>query len=95
MSKIEMQNVNHPEKTYAGDADMYNAMRHAVLKVLPKTPPGMTLEELKCAVLPHLPESLFLGGAKAGWWIKAVQLDLEAKKVIAREHISPLRLRKI
>jgi hypothetical protein len=31
------------------------------------------------------------GGAKAGWWSKAVQFDLEAKGVIAREPGKPLR----
>lgn len=36
-------------------------------------------------MLAHLPESLFPGGAKAGWWTKAVQLDLEAKGLIAGE----------
>lgn len=29
--------------------------------------------------------------AMAGWWSKAVQLDLEAKGVIARESSKPLR----
>jgi hypothetical protein len=41
--------------------------------------------------VPHLPHDLFPGGAKAGWWSKAVQLELEAKGVIAREHSKPLR----
>ena len=35
--------------------------------------------------LPQLPEQLFPGRAKAGWWTKAVQLDLEAKGLVARE----------
>lgn len=43
------------------------------------------------ALVPHLPDDLFPGGAKAGWWSKAVQLDLEAKGVIARESSKPLR----
>ncbi len=33
-------------------------------------------------------------GARAGWWAKTVQLDLEAKGVIARGRTRPLRLRK-
>ena len=43
-------------------------------------------------VRPRLPESLFPGGEKAGWWLKSAQLDLEAKRVIARESGSPVRL---
>jgi len=37
------------------------------------------------------PADLFPGGAKAGWWMKTVQLDLEAKRIIAREKTKPLR----
>ena len=43
------------------------------------------------AVLPHLPADLFPGGAKAGGWMKTVQLDLEAKRIIAREKTKPLQ----
>jgi hypothetical protein len=52
----------------------------------------LTVAELKSRALPHLPEALFPGGAKAGWWIKSVQLDLEAKGVIARTNGTPLLL---
>jgi len=41
-----------------------------------------------------LPESLFPGGAKSGWWAKTVQLDLEAKDIVVREHSKPLRWHK-
>jgi hypothetical protein len=47
------------------------------------------------AVLPHLPEALFPAGARAGWYTKAVQLDLEARGIIARESTRPLRLHKV
>ena len=54
----------------------------------------MTAAEIREAVLAHLPEELFPQGAKAGWWTKAVQLDLEAKGMVAREKSTPLRWRK-
>jgi hypothetical protein len=92
--RIEIENVNHPENVRLVDADMYEAMKRAFLKVLPKTSPGLTAEEVRNAVLAHLPEELFPKGAKAGWWTKAVQLDLEAKGLVAREKTRPLRLRK-
>ena len=53
--------------------------------------PGVTQIEMIEAVKAHLPGDLFPGGAKAGWWAKSVQLDLEAKKIIVREKITPLR----
>ena len=92
MSKIEIENVNHPGKVERVDAAMYEAMKRAILTVLPASSPGMTVAEVQAAVPAHLPEALYPGGAKAGWWMKAVQLDLEAKGIIEREKTKPLRL---
>ena len=93
--KIEIENVNHPGHVTRVDADMYEAMKRAFLKVLPKTSPGLTWAEIRERVIAHLPEKLFPRGAKAGWWTKAVQLDLEAKGLVAREKTRPLRWRKV
>jgi hypothetical protein len=90
--RVTIQNVNHPGQTNVVDARMYRAMRDALLVVLPPHAPGLTQSEMREAVLPHLPDDLYPAGAKAGWWSKAVQLDLEAKGVIAREASTPLRL---
>jgi uncharacterized ParB-like nuclease family protein len=92
--KIEIENVIRPGSTYRVDADKFNAMKRAFLKTLPAKSPGLTSDEIEKAVLPHLPNDLFPGGAKAGWWKKAVQLDLEAKQVIVREKTKPLRWHK-
>ena len=54
-----------------------------------------TVAEAKARLLPLLPEALFPGGDKAGWWLKGVQLDLEAKGLIAREATKPLRLHRV
>ncbi len=92
--KIEIENVGQPGKTYRVDADKFNAMRAAVLKVLPSAAPGMAVADLIAAVKPHLPQDLFPGGEKAGWWVKGVHLDLEAKKIVARTP-APVRLYKL
>jgi len=42
---VEVQNVNHPGQVKLVDGAMYDAMKRAMLKVLPKTPPGVTVEE--------------------------------------------------
>jgi hypothetical protein len=91
-AKIKIENVLQPGKTYSADPVKYEAMKKAVLAVLPKTSPGLTVAEVQDRVVPHLPEDLFPGGAKSGWWMKAVQLDLEAKNVVKREKTSPIRL---
>ena len=92
---VEVENVNHPGQAKLVDAVMYAAMRRAFLKILPKTPPGLTVEEIYSRMATQLPKNLFPGGAKAGWWAKTVQLDLEAKGIIAREKTRPLRLRRV
>lgn len=92
VDRIEVENPNTPGRTERLDRAKYEAMRDALLPVLPDTPPGLKVAEAKEALLPHLDENLFPSGAKAGWWLKAVQLDLEAKKIIARAEGSPVRL---
>lgn len=91
LERIEIENVLQPGTTYRVDAGKFAAMRDAMLGVLPSAAPGLTPGEIKAAVLPRLPDDLFPGGDKAGWWIKAVQLDQEAKGVIARS-TAPVRL---
>ena len=93
--KVTLQNLNHPGYAKQVDAPMYEAMKQAFLKVLPQAEPGLTFDELAAAVLSHLPEHLYPGGAKAGWYTKAVQMDLEARGVIARARARPLRLHRV
>ena len=90
--KIEIQSVTSPRRTERVNRVKYLAMREAFLPVLPDTPPGITVAEAKSALLETLPQDLFPGGEKAGWWLKAVQLDLEVKGVIARGGSKPVRL---
>ena len=90
--RVAMENVNRPGRIVRVDADKYHAMREAMLAVLPDTAPGLTLAEMKQRLLPRLPETSFPGGAKAGWWLMGVQLDLLAKNVLARGDIKPVRL---
>jgi len=89
--KIAVENINSPGTTTNVDKAKYMAMKDAMLAILPKDAPGMTAKEAKQAALAHLPEALFPAGAAAGWWLKCVQLDLEAKGVVVREATKPLR----
>jgi hypothetical protein len=89
--RITIENVNVPDYTVQVDAAKYEAMRKALLAALPAKAPGLTQAEIRQAVVSHLAEDLFPGGAKAGWWAKMVQLDLEAKGIVDREPTKPLR----
>ena len=95
IERIEIANVLQPGKTYRVDAEKFAAMRDAVLAELPGEQPGLTPSELKTRVLGRLPEALLPGGDKACWWLKAVQLDLEAKRLIGRAPKAPVRLYRI
>ncbi len=88
--KISVENVNHPGKVECVDAVKYVAMRRALLTVVPAQPPGLSFNELRVAVLPHLPDELWPGGGKVGWWLKSTQLDLEAKGLLKRSAQKPL-----
>jgi hypothetical protein len=90
--QIEIESITTPGRTERVNRPKYEAMRAALLAVLPTAPPGMKVPEAKAALLPLLPEALFPAGDKAGWWLKAVQLDLEAKGIIQRAPGAPVRL---
>lgn len=92
--KFAVENVNHPGQVKLVDADMYKAMKRALLNAIPRTSPGLTVAEIEWRAFAHLPKTLFPGGAKSGWWAKTVQLDLEARGILLRENTKPLRLRR-
>jgi hypothetical protein len=89
--RVTIANVGHPGCTSTSDAGMYHAMRQALLKVPPAGAARLTQAQMQAAAVPQLPDDLFTGGARGGWWSKAVQLDLEAKGAIAREASKSLR----
>jgi hypothetical protein len=93
--KVEVLNITSPHHVTRVDAAKFNAMKAAVLAVLPDAAPGMTPAEIIAAVKPKLPQDLFPDGAKAGWWMKCVQLDQEARGTIVRAPKSPVRLRRV
>lgn len=90
--KIEIENVNAPGRSERVDRAKYLAMRNALLAVLPDEAPGLKVADAKEALLPLLPGDLFPQGKTAGWWLKAVQLDLEAKGIVRRAPQKPVHL---
>ncbi|GAO80406.1 MULTISPECIES: hypothetical protein [unclassified Sphingopyxis] len=95
LERVEMLNFTSPGHVVRVEKAKYDAMKDALLAAVPSAQPGLTVAEVKARVLPLLPEDLFPGGAKAGWWLKGVQLDLEARGLIARENVKPLRLHRL
>jgi hypothetical protein len=89
--KITVENVNLPGQMTQVSKAMYDVMLQAMWKVLPANSPGLTQNEIREAVVRHLPQDLFPGGAKAGLWVKIVQLDQETKANLIREASEPPR----
>lgn len=94
-NQVTVHNAISPGHVRNLNAGKFEAMKAAYLKVVPNTSPGLTPTDIQAALLEHLPQDLFPDGAKAGWWAKSVQLDLEAKGVIAREPKGPVRLHRV
>lgn len=86
--RILVENVNVPGYKSSVDAAKYATVRAALLATLAKRAPGLTQADMIEAVRARLTGEL---ADKAGWWTKCVQLDLEAKKLVAREATKPLR----
>lgn len=86
-----VENVNVPGYTTRVNKTMYQAMLLAMQKAVPSQAPGLTQAEVIEAVKTYLPDELFPGDQKVGWWMKSVQLDQEAKGNLVREPSKPLR----
>lgn len=92
--KIDVENINTPGRTSRVNAAKYLDMKSAFLNVLPVTSSGLTQKEILERVKSHLSDTLFPQGKTSGWWVKTVQLDLEAKGEVIREATKPLRWHK-
>jgi hypothetical protein len=88
---VVVRTPNKPKSTQRVDAEAYEAMRKAMMKVLPSKAPGLTQAEMWAALEKAAPKKLFGKRWTVGWWMKTVQLDLETKKAVVREETKPLR----
>ena len=87
-----VENVSVLGHTSTVGAAKYETMLHALFAVTPRKGTGLTWAETFRAVLPHSPGDQLPGGAKAGWWVKAVQLQQGREGCPgARELSRPLR----
>jgi len=94
--KVVVENVNVPGYTSRVDAAHYEAMKGILLKILPKSAPGLTQNEMIAEASKHADRGLFPAAGKVSWWVKCVQLDLEAKGVVVRDkRAKPLRWRRL
>lgn len=95
MSNDTIEILTLEGKPWRVNGAKFEAMRSAMMAVIPDEPPGMKFADLKAALLEYLDPTLFPGGEKSGWWLKAVQLDHEARGLIKRADKPPVRLYKV
>ena len=86
-----VENVIVPGIISMVDASMYKALLRALFAMIPGKEPELTQVEPLRAVLPHLLVDECEGGARAGLWVRAMQLDRDAKDVLLREPSKPIR----
>ena len=93
---VEVRNANSPGWSGKVDAAKYEAVRNALMRILPRQAPGLTQTEMRNKAVFHLPDHIFPAGDRADWWVKTVYLDLEADGEIEREKTArPLRWHRV
>lgn len=90
--KVIVRTPNVKGYSHSVDAKKYYAMKTVLLKIMPQTGPGLTQTEMFAAAARKAPQALF-PGTTLNWWVKCVQLDLEAQHVLSRDGAKPLRWR--
>lgn len=88
---IEVFNINKPGQSSFVRKDKYEEVKRVLRALMPDTSPGLTQDEMAILVIQNVSGTVFEDNTKAGWWMKTVQLDLEARQVMIREKTSPLR----
>jgi hypothetical protein len=90
---VEVQRPGEPEYRAHVDAETYNAVKAALLKVMPAQDPGVDIHALHVAVGMNVP-SWLVAITKVNLWTERVRLDLEAKGVVKRCGEEPPRWRR-
>ena len=70
--KIEVQNFTSPGHVTRVDAEKYEAMKAAYLKVVIAGGPSLTPAQIRSEIEQHLPQDLWPGGEKAIVWREEV-----------------------
>ncbi len=74
----------------------YDAVRKALLSVVPKRKDGIAFTELPKLVAPKLPAEMLPAKGSATWLTVVVKLDLEARGMLQRvEGVKPQRVRRL
>ncbi len=95
-NRVTTRNVNYPRGGGKRiERGMYEAVRKAILAVVPRSREGVPFKDLPRLVAARAPRSLFQGRS-VSWYTTTVKLDLEARGLIERvPRATPQRLRRV
>ena len=82
--KVLMHNPNTGKPDRRIDADRYEAVRKAILKIVPRGGDGIIFTDLFKAVPAHLPGGKIPRGGAINWYTTVVKLHMEAQGEIRR-----------
>jgi hypothetical protein len=89
----EMVQLRHPDPTKKNARiarDAYTVARRTVLRIVPATEPGITLNAYLAAVAAQLPKAKgWDPSLSASWYAMAMKLDLEAPGELKRINARP------
>ena len=92
---VQTKNVNKGVGGLRVDQAKYDAVKKAILAVVPRGGEGMLFKDLPKAVAGELPEAIGPTKGSMSWYTTVVKLDLEARGEIERIPGSrPQRLRR-
>jgi len=93
--KVELVSANTGQVNVRIDQRRYDAMRTALLEVVPQSPDGVAYGELSELVKPHLPKWWFEKEFSIAWHIATVKLDLQHRGLVENvEGKRPMHVRR-
>jgi len=93
---IELLNINTGRANGRIPLKRYNAMKRALLKVIPRRSDGVAYAQLKQLAPRHLPAWWHDEGWSVAWHIAVVKLDLEARGELERVPAKrPMHVRRV
>lgn len=82
--RIQLQHPDPSKDAPRIDQSKYEAVRDALLHVIPADPQGVPLDELAEQVAKSLPSDSLAALGSVSWYTLAVKFDLEARGLIER-----------
>lgn len=82
--KVLMHNPNTGRPDRNIDGQRYDAVRKAILKVVPREGEGIAFADLPAAVRKQLPNGEIPGGGAINWYTTVVKLHMESRGELRR-----------